>query len=179
MYFWLVKSAEIIHTCFLLLGSNLGPKTENLRFAIREIKIRAGTISKQSALYASEAWGFDSKEEFLNVVIEIHTRLSPHALLKTLQDIEKQAGRKREQNSGYTSRTLDIDILFFDEVIMDTTELVIPHPRLHQRRFTLEPLYEIAPGFIHPGLKTPISTLLKNCKDQLAVKKMNTQLSEI
>ncbi len=162
-----------------MLGSNLGNKTENIRFAIREIGLKAGEVKKQSALYASEPWGFDSAHDFVNAVIEIQTRHSPNALLKTVLEIEKQAGRKREQHSGYACRTLDIDILFYDELVIDENDLVIPHPRLHQRRFTLEPLNEIAPGIRHPKLKKTVGELLELCVDKLTVKKLNIEKSEM
>jgi 2-amino-4-hydroxy-6-hydroxymethyldihydropteridine diphosphokinase len=174
-----VKFTETKHTCYLLLGSNLGNKTENIRFAIREIGLQAGELTKKSALYASEPWGFESEHDFVNAVIEIQTRLLPNELLKTVLEIEKNAGRKQPENAGYASRVLDIDILFYDDLVIEEDDLIIPHPRLHLRRFTLEPINEIAPGFLHPKIKKPVCELLKNCNDQLAVKKMKTQLSEI
>lgn len=174
-----MKSTETRHNCYLLLGSNLGNKTENIRFGIREIGQRAGEVSKQSAFYSSKPWGFESEHDFVNAVIEIQTRLLPNELLKTVLEIEKKAGRKRVENARYASRTLDIDILFYDDLVIEVEDLIIPHPRLHLRRFTLEPINEIAPGFMHPKIKKPVCELLKLCEDDLTVTKINIEKPEM
>lgn len=160
------------HTSYLLLGSNLGDKWAKVSHAIGEIGAQIGRVMKQSAFYASEPWGFDSTEEFINVVVEVKTVFGPDEILDIILEIENEAGRKRERKSGYASRMLDIDILFYDDLIMSGEKLTIPHPRLHRRRFTLEPLHEIAPSLVHPLFKKNVATLLEECTDRLFVKKM-------
>lgn len=160
------------HTCYLLLGSNLGNRKETVLSAIRQIDSRMGRVLKQSALYVSEPWGFHSRDEFINVVIKVQTYLEPYELLENIQKIEAEAGRIRNlEEPGYKSRTLDIDILFYDDLIMNEEYLTIPHPRLHQRRFTMEPLHEIAPGLVHPLFKKTVAKLLEECTDTLYAKK--------
>lgn len=160
------------HTCYLLLGSNLGNRKATILSAIRQIESRVGRVLKQSAFYVSEPWGFESNEEFINVVIELQTYLEPYELLENIHLIETEAGRIRNpEETGYKSRTLDIDILFYDDLIMNEDQLTIPHPRLHRRRFTMEPLHEIAPGLVHPLFKKTVAMLLEECTDSLYVKK--------
>ncbi len=154
------------HTVFLLLGSNIHPRTSYLKEAITLINSILGKVSPISPLYESEPWGFDAPVPFLNQVICLETAEEPLAILKKTQEIERKLGRiAKSENTGYASRTMDIDILFYDEEIIHLPELVVPHEHLANRRFTLIPLVEIAPDKIHPVLKKTCRQLLDNCPD--------------
>ena len=155
---------------YLLIGSNLGNRQKNLENAKELIAAKAGQVGKSSSLYETEAWGMRDQPAFLNQVLVLFTKLDPRQLLSTILDIEHQMGRERTQKFG--PRAIDIDILFYNEAIIDEPGLTIPHPQLHLRKFTLEPLHEIAPAFIHPVLHKSITDLLKECPDPLAVKKL-------
>lgn len=151
---------------FLLLGSNQGNRLQYLQHAIMAIKETMGKVLLASSVYESEAWGFESDQRFLNQVVLIETELSPDLVLKQIASIENKAQRRRSNNIGYESRTLDVDILFYDDQIIATPLLTIPHPRLHQRRFTLVPLLEIAPDWQHPLLKSSVKELFSQCTDK-------------
>lgn len=153
---------------YLLLGTNAGDKIRNLQFA-REKLAGLGEVITCSSVYESAAWGKEDQENFLNQVCLIHTAERPHAVLATALTIEKAMGRERKEKWG--SRVLDIDILFYNDEVIDEPELRIPHPEIANRRFTLEPLNEIAPRLVHPLLQRDIATLLKTCSDPLWVKK--------
>jgi 2-amino-4-hydroxy-6-hydroxymethyldihydropteridine diphosphokinase len=149
----------------LLLGSNLQHRESIIAKAIAIIgQLNECKILNKSNLYESEAWGFESENQFLNQAIEIETSLHPTTLLKALLNIENQLGRVRK-HAGYESRIIDIDILFYDHLVINLTELNIPHPRLHLRRFTLICLVEIIPNFIHPTLQKSIQQLHDECID--------------
>jgi len=144
---------------FLLLGSNRGERSVLLARARKLIAELAGRVLRVSAVYESEPWGFEDETLFLNQVVEIKTELAAEDLLTCLLEIEKQLGRVR-QGSGYGARTMDIDILFYGSQIISTARLTVPHPRLHERRFTLVPLAEIAIAFVHPVLGETIGEIL-------------------
>lgn len=130
---------------YLGLGSNLGDKEAHLRQAIQLIGKRVGTVASVSAFYVTEPWGFRSENTFLNAAVEVNTPLSPHQLLEGTQAIEIALGRKaKSQNHTYTDRLVDIDILLYDDLILNDDDLVIPHPLMTKRRFVMEPLAEIA-----------------------------------
>ncbi len=165
----LVLNQATMSFVYLLLGSNLGDRKENLSNARLLIEKRAGEIRLLSFVYETEAWGFTEKtENFFNQTMQISTSLSPLNLLDELLSIEKELGRERK-TSGFESRNIDIDILFYDDQIINTERLTLPHPRLHLRRFTLEILCEIAPALVHPIFKKDIKTLLKECADDKKV----------
>lgn len=132
-----------MHNVYLGLGSNLGNKEKNLLKAIDLIDLKVGKILRQSTFHSSKPDGFDSTNDFLNAVILIATNLTPHEVLHQTQAIEKSLGRKNKSTNGYTDRIIDIDILIFDSLSIDTPELTIPHPLINQRDFVLNPLLEI------------------------------------
>ena len=153
------------HLVYLSLGTNLGNKEENLRTAMTLIEEQVGTITSQSALYASAPWGFNSENTFLNNAIAVETSLTPEELLSTTQRIEHTLGRTHKSVDGqYSDRLIDIDILLYDDVVMHTPSLTLPHPLMHRRLFVLEPLSEIAPTMIHPLLQKEITTLYNELK---------------
>ena len=156
---------------FVLLGSNLGDCELLVNQACKMIGERCGEIVAKSRLYESEPWGFQSEHWFLNQVVELATSLSPDALMQSLLEIEKELGRDRTTpHNGYVSRPIDLDILYFGNEIIETQLVTAPHPRLHQRRFTLLPLCDIAPDFVHPTLKKTNLQLLDECQDSGIVK---------
>ena len=155
---------------YLLLGSNLGDKRHYLMQARNQIEQRLGSVVKQSSLYQTEAWGMQSSPAFLNQVLLIDSKKTPFALLNELLKIE--ASLERIRQSEYVNRTIDIDILYYHDLIINHSELIIPHPRISQRRFVLVPLAEIAPKAVHPVLQETNLQLLKKCTDPLAVTRM-------
>ena len=134
---------------------------------------------KVSAAYESEPWGFEAKEWFLNRVIVLETVMEPEVLLKQLLEIEHELGRERHPGiEGYTSRTADLDILYYGNRIILTDMLTVPHPRLHRRRFALLPMCEVAPDLMHPALGLTQTELLARCPDLLAVRTLETDQKE-
>ncbi len=162
---------------YLGLGTNLGNREENLRQALEKIREFIGIVVTMSSVYETEPWGFRSENQFLNMVIEIETNLKPSGLLGRLLMIESLLGRLRE-GTGYKSRTIDIDILFYGQKLVNTQVLKVPHPLLHERKFVLAPLAEIAPGFVHPLFKKTIVQLITECKDRNIAKKTEIKLLE-
>jgi 2-amino-4-hydroxy-6-hydroxymethyldihydropteridine diphosphokinase len=155
---------------FLLLGTNLGDRFENLKKAKDHISNEVGNILQESSVYKTAPWGDVQQPDFFNQVIEVQTTLLPEALLEKTLHIEKQMGRIRDQKWG--PRTIDIDILFYDEKVVASSSLIIPHQSLHLRRFTLVPLVEIAGEFKHPILEKNLKLLLEECPDKLPVEKI-------
>jgi 2-amino-4-hydroxy-6-hydroxymethyldihydropteridine diphosphokinase len=150
---------------FLGLGTNLGNRESNLREAVKKTEEHIGRVLNTSSIYETPPWGFDAETDFLNMVIRVETDLSPSELLKSITTIETMLGRERDQDR-YTSRVIDIDILFYDDLVSDEKGLKIPHRLLHERKFVLVPLCELAPDFIHPVLKKTMSVLLSECRDR-------------
>ena len=153
---------------YILLGGNLGNREKLFSEAREMIRNEIGAITKLSSIYETESWGFNTEQLFLNQVILIETEYSAIDTLSLLLNIEKQLGRKRSSNN-YESRSIDLDILFFNDTINNSKELQVPHPRLHQRMFTLVPLNEIASQKIHPVFNEKISTLKEKCSDKSKV----------
>lgn len=147
----------IVHLC---LGSNLGNRENYFKKAMNEIENRIGPIVALSSLYETEAWGYDSDNKFLNGCIAVNTALSPKDTLSQLKDIETLQGRLKTAKNDYSDRVIDIDIIFFDDLVLEIPGLTIPHPKMQQRLFVLNPLFEIAPDYIHPVLKKTVRTLL-------------------
>jgi len=155
---------------YLLLGSNIGERYKNLAVAIRHIREKAGIIQQTSSIYETAPWGVTDQPFFLNQSVRIKTNLSPMDLLHTLQAIEKKIGRTN--NKKWNSRLIDIDIIFYNKQIIQSDELIIPHPYFHLRRFALVPVIEIVSNqFIHPLLGVNCRKLLKSCKDEGEVRK--------
>lgn len=155
---------------FLLLGSNLGDRKLFLQQAIEHIEAEVAPILQVSAVYQTQSWGKTDAPDYLNQVLLLQTEMPAQMVLQKILGIELLLGRRREVKWG--SRTIDIDILFYGDTIIDEPDLKVPHPELHKRRFTLEPLAQIAPDFIHPLMKKNILQLKSELKDELIVKKV-------
>ena len=149
----------------LLLGGNMGDSAELCRKAVELIEKQIGETTRVSSLYSSEAWGFETEQDFINQAVVVRTSLPPHRVLELALEIEAQLGRKRS-GKGYSSRTMDIDVIFYGGKIIDTPRLTVPHPRLHLRNFVLIPLCEIIPDFVHPVFGKTIRQLLEECPDE-------------
>ena len=150
------------------------PETQSLfQRAEEDIVKSIGSIKLKSAIYESAPWGFTAESDFLNMVIEVETVLTPKEQIKQLLNIESLLGRTRNNKNGYVSRGIDLDILFIDDLIINTKQLVVPHPRLHLRKFTLVPLCEKWGAKIHPSINKPLCQLLVDCPDDVIVKIKN------
>ncbi|MHA6247344.1 2-amino-4-hydroxy-6-hydroxymethyldihydropteridine diphosphokinase [Pontibacter sp. CAU 1760] len=152
---------------YLLLGGNLGNRADYLQQARARLSEQIGPTTNASRLYETAAWGNTEQPNFLNQVLELHTALTPEQVLQTVNQIEADLGRVRQEHWG--ARVIDIDILFYDALVLQTQRLTIPHPQLHLRRFTLLPLAELAPDLQHPVLKLSAAHLLAACLDPLEV----------
>ncbi|MHA7830279.1 MAG: 2-amino-4-hydroxy-6-hydroxymethyldihydropteridine diphosphokinase [Flagellimonas sp.] len=159
---------------YLSLGSNLGNRLANLQKAIFHIQQKAGKILDISAVYENPAFGFEG-DDFLNIVLSLLTPLEPKELLDTLLQIEMDFGRIRS-NAGYSSRTLDIDIIYYGTEVINDDDLVIPHPQMQHRNFVLKPLGDIAPQFYHPVLYKDTRNLLQECRDKSKLSKTKHRL---
>jgi len=165
-----------MNTVTLLLGGNIGDMQRTLNTAERMILEELGSLLVASSIYESEPWGFESKQWFLNKVMVICSMQEASEILLNCQRIEQLLGRTRKNNCiGYESRIIDIDILFFNNEIIKLPHLIIPHPKLHLRKFTLMPLQEIMPEFIHPVIGENIEILLKECNDISLCRRMITK----
>ncbi|MFY0625983.1 MAG: 2-amino-4-hydroxy-6-hydroxymethyldihydropteridine diphosphokinase [Reichenbachiella sp.] len=156
--------------CYLLLGTNLNDKVSNMEEAAREISIQVGDVLTKSSIYLTAAWGKNDQEDFLNQVLCIETQHKPVDVMNLCLQIENDMGRVRFEKWG--SRLIDIDVLFYESEIVDLENCKIPHPEVQNRRFTLEPLDEIAPNLNHPIVNKTIKELLEICPDQLDVTKL-------
>ena len=155
---------------YLLIGGNIGNREEALAKACMLIGDQCGEVMNISSLYETKAWGKNDQPSFLNQALEIRTRLKPLQLMQQILNIEKQIGRIRKEKYG--PRTIDIDILFFNDEIHNYPSLTVPHPEIQNRRFVLAPMNEIAASWIHPVFKKPIAELLEECPDHLPVIKL-------
>ncbi|HKG69644.1 MAG TPA: 2-amino-4-hydroxy-6-hydroxymethyldihydropteridine diphosphokinase [Segetibacter sp.] len=158
-----------MNDAYLLTGGNIGDRLVSLQQACMKIEKQAGIVLKKSAVYETAAWGITDQNLFLNQVLLVSTSLPPQELLQTLLHTEQELGRKRIVKMG--PRIIDIDILFYNNEIISTPVLTVPHPQIANRRFVLTPLNEIAPGFVHPGMPKTITELLEICPDTLEVRK--------
>ena len=149
---------------YLQLGSNIGERLDNLNQSIKIITERIGNVLEKSSVYESTPWGVENQRNFLNQVIFVKSNFDPYAILDLVLQIEKDMGRIRIEKWG--ERIIDIDILFIDDFIIESENLCIPHEFIAKRKFVLQPMCEIAPGFIHPKLNKTISQLLEECIDE-------------
>lgn len=156
-----------MHKVYFILGSNEGNREKNLQFARDYMQKNMGELLSQSNIYETANWGSDEWPAHLNQAVAIKTSLSPEHILKHIKEAEGQAGRTRIVRWG--PRTLDIDILFYDDRVVATQDLTIPHPLIAERRFVLAPLVEIAADYIHPLTGEDIKTMLARCPDPLSV----------
>ena len=145
---------------YLALGTNIGNKRRNMITAAALLAERVGDVLALSGFYETEPWGFQSENTFLNAALQLDTSLSQLELLKATQEIEIEMGRTQKSNGAYHDRIIDIDILLYDNLVLQTPELTLPHPLMHERLFVMEPLAEIAPNVIHPVFKKPVISLL-------------------
>ncbi|MFK5957999.1 MAG: 2-amino-4-hydroxy-6-hydroxymethyldihydropteridine diphosphokinase [Lutibacter sp.] len=155
---------QIVRTTYLSLGSNLGNKFKNLQQAVDIIALEIGTIAKISSIYKTAAWGFES-DDFYNICVQVSTSLNPENLLDAIRKTEISLGRKRTSEKKYKARIIDIDVLLFDNEIIFSKELIVPHKEMLNRKFVMVPLAEIAPNFMHPIEKQRIQVCLANCTD--------------
>ncbi len=155
---------------YLLLGSNMGNSLQFLTDARTHIENEIGAISVSSSIYQTAAWGKTDQPDFMNQVVKVNSNFAPEEVLQTILAIEKKLGRERTEK--WAARTIDIDILFYDLMIINHDNLIIPHPFLQERAFALAPLSELAPNLEHPILKQTISTLLANLASDLSIRKL-------
>ena len=165
-----METFQSANRAYLLTGGNMGNRERYLEDAAKYISQSCGKILKESSIYETAAWGKTDQPNFLNQALLIETTFTADELMKRILLIEEKLERTR--NEKYDARTIDIDILFFNNEIINEPKLIIPHPEIQNRRFALAPMNEIAPEFIHPVLHKNINTLLKECADKLDVKKI-------
>jgi 2-amino-4-hydroxy-6-hydroxymethyldihydropteridine diphosphokinase len=176
-----LKKSETVFTrnkyhVYVILGGNIGDVRRSFEIASAMITDRLGPVLVSSSLYRTEPWGMDVNEYFYNQVLRVLSDLHPLDILRVLLGIEEEMGRKRSPGK-MESRKIDIDILFIDDMIISEPGLEVPHPRLHLRRFALEPLAEVAPGLMHPIFDLPVKELLARCHDPLNVVRLSGQVA--
>ncbi|OBX25707.1 2-amino-4-hydroxy-6-hydroxymethyldihydropteridine diphosphokinase [Gelidibacter algens] len=167
------------HKVYIALGSNKGDRLKHLQDAIDLIFKKIGKINSISRVYNTPALGFDEStapDDFLNSCIFIETYCSADDVMQKLLDIETELGRTRHSNTGFESRTIDLDVLFYDDSVMASPLITTPHPQLHKRKFVLQPLHDIAPKMMHPTFGTSVSQLLEVCEDDSAIEPINIWL---
>ena len=166
---------KIQRLTYLSLGSNQGDKLKTLQKTINDIAESIGAIQNISSVYKTSSWGYEG-EDFYNICIGVSTYLQPENLLKKLLGIENKYGRQRKKTNGYSDRKIDIDILLFDNEIIFSKEVTIPHPRMLERKFVLVPLVEIAKNTLHPIEKKQLVSCLNNCSDASLIEKISAKL---
>jgi 2-amino-4-hydroxy-6-hydroxymethyldihydropteridine diphosphokinase len=168
-FFLLFLRIIFMNAAYLCLGGNIGDREVFLLEAVKRIGEQAGPVKQLSSIYETEAWGVSGQQAYLNRCISIETALAPEELLRVLLSIEQELGRTRDPWKTYEPRTIDIDILLYDDVVLEQEHLILPHPRLHLRKFVLIPLNEIAGAYLHPVLNKSIFNLLGECQDSSEV----------
>ena len=157
------------HTAVIAIGSNLGRKVENCRGAISALEALPNSrVVDTSRFYRTAPVGYRDQDWFINAAVVLETALEPLALLHALQEVQRRAGRKR-QTVRFGPRILDLDIIFYDDAVIDTPELTLPHPRMHERRFVLQPICDMNPAIFHPVLGERVQTLLDRIDDELQI----------
>ena len=164
-----------MNAVFLSLGGNQGHREQYLCRALREIEETIGSIKKRSSLYETAPWGSESASYFLNMVILLRTTLTAAAVLEQICSIENHLDRKRSMERN-ADRSIDIDILLFNDEVIETEKMIIPHPRMHLRNFVLVPFSEIEGGIMHPKLHRSFMELAMDCEDRLEVRKLSSVL---
>lgn len=167
-----------MNSVILLVGGNEGNRFKNMQEATELIATRIGNIEECSSCYQSEPWGFVHQQNFLNQVMEVSTALSASEILTVALQIEKKLGRKQKTQNGYEGRTMDIDILFFNDETIELPQLTVPHPKIQERRFTLLPLAERWGALVHPLLGKTMIMLLDECTDAGWVEKAPYQSTD-
>lgn len=162
---------QFTNKAYLLIGGNVGDRIKNLDSAVKAINRNCGKVVNKSKIYETAAWGNENQPSFLNQLLIIETGKAPFDLLNSILNIESQLGRER--NIRYGPRLIDIDILYYNDIILKTPQLTIPHPRISERNFSLIPLMELSPYKVDPELNLSITELHKACKDQLSVNIFN------
>lgn len=157
---------------YLGLGSNLGDKRENINLAYGHIQEKIGNICRKSAIYETPPWGFQSEDVFYNTVIFLETELTAEQVLEKIQEIEKELGRVKDFKIGYSSRVIDIDILDYNNMILEKPQLVLPHPHIEKRNFVLYPMRDIAENWQHPKSRINIDQLIENLDKSEVIKRL-------
>lgn len=170
MDIWPFEGVQYMNKVYLLIGGNMGNRFLNLQQAIQWLQTDCGPVQQVSHVYETAAWGKTDQPSFLNQAVLLHTSLSAQQLIGAILAVEEKMGRRRMEKFG--PRIIDIDIIFYNDAIINEPDLTIPHPQLQNRRFVLAPLHEIAAGLVHPVLHKTIGQLLQECPDTLAVKKL-------
>ncbi|MEX0995755.1 MAG: 2-amino-4-hydroxy-6-hydroxymethyldihydropteridine diphosphokinase [Flavobacteriaceae bacterium] len=163
------------HQAYISLGSNQGDRYHYLQEAVQAIFTEIGSVQKISPVYETASWGFEAND-FLNAVLLVQTHLSAEQLLKNVLKIESKLGRTRTKNDSYESRIIDLDILYFDDAVIASKALQVPHLNLHKRKFVLQPLCDIAPDFVHPSTRETSLQMLNSCEDETKIHKMQRWL---
>jgi len=159
----------------LHLGSNIGDRKVNIARAIQMIEESIGPVIASSAFYETEAWGKKDQDDFINVALEVEHYTTPNQLLKTVNEIEDRLGRVRKVK--WEERLIDIDIIFIEDMIIDTHKLTIPHKWMEQRNFVLYPMVDIAENFIHPVLNKTLKNLLLECEDSSKITRLTPEFN--
>ena len=159
-----------MNKAYLILGGNMGDRQENLNQALKLLTRYGVVLCRASSVYETEPWGMQDSQFFLNMAINVQFEGSPHQLLELCLTVEQQMGRVRNKNK-YSSRIIDIDILFFNNEIISTSNLEVPHPRIRQRKFVLVPMVEINPDHVHPVYHQSVVKLLEVCEDKSVVRR--------
>lgn len=164
-----------LHQAYISLGSNQGDRYFYLQEAVQAIFTDIGSVQKLSPVYETTSWGFEASN-FLNAVLLVQTHLSAEQLLKNLLKIENKLGRTRTKKGSYESRIIDLDIIYFDDAVIASKDLQVPHLNLHKRKFVLQPLCDIAPDFVHPSTRETSLQMLSSCEDETKIQKMQRWL---
>lgn len=158
----------------IALGSNLGNRRQNLTNAVGELEKEGCIVEAASAVYETEPAGYSSEHDFLNQVAVVSSRLEPRELLNRLLVIEQRMGRKRNEAGIVSDRIIDLDLLLYENIVINTTHLILPHPRMASRNFVLVPLAEVLPGWEHPLLRVPVSRMLEQSTDRSSVRRLES-----